>query len=197
MLASATATFLALLAAGIGVEIYSARTESLGALRHGLNQAITLVLNHPARAWTLFHDWRERSYHAPRHTDRPQSMTWAIRAHVFAFIPLVTYLGAKAFEALAVDTRPIAGVYMSPTEAWYFGAVAGFIMAALSPLLVYMAFWALIGLPVTAITIIARRIRRRIIDATDSAAGWDQAPFAITGAALGALAAGVLLVLGG
>jgi len=196
VLVPAIAVFVALLATGVVVEVYSARADALRTVRDRLNRAIGFVSAHPARAWAVIHDWRERSYHAPRDGNRSSVMKWAIRAHVFVVVPAATYFGANAFEALAADSRPIAGTYMSPAEAWYFGAIAGFVTAALAPLLAYMVFWALVVLPLAIITAAVRFIRRRIIDATDSVAGWDQAPFAIAGAALGVLAAGGMAVLG-
>lgn len=195
MLASAIASFAALLAAGVITEIYTARTGQLETARARLNQFIGKVLAWPAALWSLFQDWHERSYHSSRDTQGSPVMKWLIRAHVFVVIPLATYLIAEEFEALAVATRPIAGIYMSPTEAWHFGAAGGFVTAALSPLFLYIGFWALIGLPATIISFLVRGIRRVIINTTDGASGTGQAPFAITGAALGLALAGGMIFL--
>ena len=189
---SAIATFAAFLAVGVIIEVYSARTGVLDRARARLNRIIGKFLAGPATAWTLFQDWHERSYHASRDTQGSPVMKWLIRAHVFVVIPLATYLIAEEFEALAVATRPIAGIYMSPTEAWYFGSAGGFVTAALSPLFLYIGFWALIGLPATIISFLVRGIRRLIINTTDGASGLEQAPFAITGAALGLALAGMI-----
>ena len=196
VLASAIATFAALLAAGVVVEIYTARTGMLLPARAGLNRVIGRVLARPAAMWSMFQDWHERSYHPTRNNEGSPVMKWVIRAHVLIVIPLATYLVAEQFEALAVATRPIAGIYMSPTEAWYFGAAGGFVTAALAPLVLYMGFWAFIGIPTAIVSFLARRIQRLIINTTDSASGLEQAPFAITGAALGLAAAGGMIFMG-
>jgi len=196
VLASAIVSFAAFLAAGIITEIYTARAGKLVPVRSRLNRTIGTFFARPTAVWTMFQDWRERSYHTSRDGKGSPVMKWVIRAHVLIVIPAVTYLIAEEFEALAVATRPIAGIYMTPTEAWYFGAAAGFVTAALSPLLLYIGFWMLVGLPAAVITFVARRIQRLIINTTDGASGLEQAPFAIAGAVLGLAVAGGIIFLG-
>ena len=185
-----------MLVAGVIIEIYSARTGILEPARARLNRVIGVFMARPASVWTMFQDWHERSYHQSRDSEGSPVMKWVIRAHLLIVIPLATYLIAEEFEALAVATRPIAGIYMSPTEAWYFGAAAGFVVAALSPLFLYMGFWALIGLPTAVISFLTRRVRHLIINTTDGASGHEQAPFAVAGAVLGLVMAGSMLYLG-
>ena len=191
---SAIASFAAFLAAGVAIEIYSARTGVLDSARVRLSSTIDTVFAGPAAIWTLFQDWHERSYHPSRDREGSPVMKWLIRAHVFILVPLATYLIAEEFEALAVATRPIAGIYMSPTEAWYFGAAGGFVTAALSPLFLYIGFWVFIGLPATIISFLVRGIRRLIVHTTDGASGMEQAPFAIAGGILGLVVAGMILL---
>ena len=193
----AIVTLAGLSAAGFLFEIHSARASTCAALRRRLNQVYSGLWSLPSRAVRWHHEHRERSYQPAGPSERSVLAVWSIRAHLIVVVPLASLVGASVFESLAEQHKPIAGLYLSPDQAWYFGALAGFLFGAIAPLVAYVVFWILVVLPFAVTSIAVGVVRRQLIEATDGATGRDQAPFAITGLVLGLLAGGVVLVLGG
>ena len=108
--------------------------------------------------------------------------------------PLAAYLCALWFESLAAGHRPIGGMYLSPGAAWYFGAVAGFVMAALAPLIAVVVFAVVIALPLITLNLSAKlvfAVLRRLSGRQDAPA---EAPFLTLGVIAGA-AAGIVILL--
>lgn len=195
MVIMAIAAFAGLLAAGVLLDIVTAKTQSAVSLRHRLNRVFSAFWAYPARAVRWHHHRREQSYQAAQPGERSPLTKWAIRAHVLVLIPLGAYFGAQALEAFAADHKPIAGLYFSPDQAWYLGGATGGIFAAVAPLVAYVVVWTVVVLPYTAVSLAAGLLSRLLIKTTGGECGRDQAPFTILGVVLGLAAAGVLLML--
>jgi hypothetical protein len=193
----AITSFAALLAAGMLIEVATARTGALASPRRWLNHLFSLLWTYPAKAVRWHQRRREESYHASEPEGRSTLTKWAIRCHVLILIPAAAWFAAEALEAFAADHKPIAGLYFSPDQAWYLGAASGGIFAAMAPLVAYIALWMFVVLPYIAVSFAAGMIGRLLINATDGASGREQAPFAILGGLLGLAAAGGLPLLAG
>lgn len=195
MIEYAIASFITLLCVGLSLEIYTARTNKLAATRSNLNAGVQWILSYPSRIRRWFIERRERAYEVEAPTNRSAVAKWFYRTHIFVAIPLATYVGARAFESLAQDSRPIAGMYLSPEEAWYYGAFTGFAMAALAPLIAYIALFILVLLPVSVLGFVAKGIYRILPGSAMGGPNDDYAPFATLGAGVGGLVAAILLVM--
>lgn len=195
MVIAAITAFVVLLSTGVILEAYTARSGVAGGLRHRLTGVFSTLWQHPGRLVRWVQHRQEESYHPPRPGKRQSLAKWAIRLHIAVLIPLAAYFGAGALERLAEADKPIFGLYFSPLQAWYMGALTGAVTAAVAPLVAYIIFWFVIVLPYTLVSMTARRIGRILIEATDGESGRDQAPLAILGAVLGLACAAVLLSL--
>lgn len=185
------AVFLVPLAVGIGMEIYAARTGRFAGLRRNLERALALLTRYPARLVHWHRRRREKSYEADWPQDRSALGKWAIRAHIFLLIPVATYFAGEAMAALARDHKPIGGMYLTPSEAWYFGAFGGLVFSALAPLVAYMAFRLFIVVPFNVIEFANRFLARKLAPDTGEPAG---IPFVATAAIVGLAAAALLLL---
>lgn len=195
MAIAAITAFAALAAAGILLEVLAANTRTATAIRRQLNHVFRALWAYPGRLVRWHHKRREESYHPPKPGKRSSITKWAMRAHVAVLIPLAAYFGAGALEAFAADDKPIFGLYFTPEQAWYLGAVTGGVFAAVAPLIAYIVFWFTIVLPYTVVSIIVTWVGRFLVRATDGESGRDQAPFAILGGVLGSAVAAVLFAL--
>ncbi len=195
MIEYAIASLITLLCVGLSLEIYTARTNKLAATRSRLNAGIRWILSYPARIRRWFIERRERAYEVEAPTNRSAVAKWFYRTHIFVAIPLATWIAARAFESLAQDSRPIGSLYLSPEEAWYYGAFAGFAMAALAPLIAYIALFILVLLPVTVLGFAAKAVYRILPGVAAGGPTDDHAPFATLGAGAGGIAAVIFLVM--
>ena len=193
MVITAAAAFVALLSAGVILEVYASRSGLAGGLRHQLASVFSTLWQHPGRLVRWVRDRQEESYHPPKPGERQALVKWAVRIHMAVLIPLAAYFSAEALERLAVADKPIFGLYFSPLQAWYMGALTGAVSAAVAPLVAYIVFWFIVVLPYTLVSMTTGRIGRVLVEATDGKSGRDQAPFAILGAILGLVCAAVLL----
>lgn len=192
----AAVAFLCLLACGIGLEIAAAKMHSLARLRRLLDRLTAPLAHLPMCIIQWYREWRERSYHEDSGARRSAAMKWLIRGHLFIVIPLATFLGATELERLALASKPIMGSYLTPDQAWYLGALAGFVAAALIPLIAHIVIWVIVVAPLTVLSFGTTAVQRLIMNATGGVSGHGDAPFALAGAILGFVAACALLSVG-
>lgn len=180
--------------AGLGLELWTAGRADWAEPRARLNATIARLTAVPSKLWVWYAERRERNYQPHDPSSGSQRSTWVYRAHFFVLTPLAAYLCARWFENLAAGHRPIGGMYLSPDAAWYFGAVAGLVMAALAPLLAVIAFAVVIALPLAMLNFAAKGVLRLLQRLTGSEDTPTQAPFLATGVIVGVLA-GILILL--